>query len=483
MVVLCFFIFVAKEMKKLVPLILAVTIPVIAPSQIDCVGGFANLYPCSGYNLQSSLSLATLGASSGNDSWGWTDPQNGDEYALIGLNNGTAFINITDPVNPVYLGKLPTHTVNSSWRDVKVYNNHAFIVSEAIGHGMQVFDLTKLRSVTNAPETFTADAHYNGFGSAHNIVINEESGYAYGVGTSTFNGGPHFINIQNPTSPIAAGGYAAGGYSHDAQVITYSGPDTDYTGREILIGSNEIEIVIADITDKANPQNISTINYTNVGYTHQGWFTEDQRYFIVGDERDEINIGGATRTIIFDFNDLDNPQFHFDFFGSTSAIDHNGYVKGNKYYMANYRAGFRVFDISDITNRNMSEIGYFDTFTSSNSANFGGAWNVYPFFASGNIVISDLNGGFFLVRDPNLAVNDLTASGFVMSPNPAKSNVVITSKEEPISQIKIYTLLGQHVFGANYSGSISENIDISSFTTGMYLIKINNNTVKRLMVN
>ena len=67
-------------------------------------------------------------------------------------------------VNPVYLGKLPTHTSSTTWRDVKVYNNYAFIVSEAGGHGMQVFDLTRLRDVANPPETFTEDAHYDGFG-------------------------------------------------------------------------------------------------------------------------------------------------------------------------------------------------------------------------------------------------------------------------------------------------------------------------------
>ena len=133
----------------------------------------------------------------------------------------------------IYLGKLPSATTSSSWRDIKVYQDHAFIVSEAGGHGMQVFDLTKLRNVANAPETFEADTRYTGFGNAHNIVINEGSGYAYAVGTARndlYNGGAHFIDIQDPKNPIAAGGYGANGYSHDAQVVTYNGPDIDYNG-------------------------------------------------------------------------------------------------------------------------------------------------------------------------------------------------------------------------------------------------------------
>jgi choice-of-anchor B domain-containing protein len=451
-------------------------------AQTPCENGIAGSYLCSGYDLQSSFSLGQLGASAGNDSWGWTDPVDGKEYALIALNNGTAFIDVSDPVSPVYLGKLPTHTSSSTWRDVKVYEDHAFVVSEANGHGMQVFDLTRLRNVSNPPETFTEDAHYNGFGSAHNIVINEDSGYAYGVGTSTFNGGAHFVNIQNPLNPIAAGGFGAGLYTHDAQILTYNGPDTDYTGREILIGSNEDNIVIADITDKANPIIISTISYSNVEYTHQGWFTEDQRYFIVGDELDELSIGGNTRTIVFDLNDLDTPVFHFEHFGETAAIDHNGYVVGDKYYMANYRAGMRVLDISDIANQNISEIGYFDTYTASNSAAFDGAWNVYPFFASGNIVISDINRGFFLVKSNGLGITEAQQIQFSVYPNPSESDITITSANNPISTVEIYNVLGQLVLNLNFSDNFSENIDISSLRSGLYLIKINGSTTKKVLV-
>jgi choice-of-anchor B domain-containing protein len=468
-------------MKKLLPILMSF-VSVFALAQTPCNSGVAGIYLCSGYDLQSSFTLGQLGAGSGNDSWGWTDSLDGKEYALIGLSNGTAFIDISDPVSPVYLGKLPTHTTSSTWRDVKVYQNYAFVVSEAGGHGMQVFDLTRLRSVANAPETFTEDAHYNGFGSAHNIVINEDSGYAYGVGTNSFNGGAHFVNIQNPLNPVAAGGYSAGLYTHDAQIVTYSGPDTDYTGREIFIGSNEDRIVIADITDKANPVTISDISYTNVAYTHQGWFTEDERYFIVGDEIDELNVGGNTRTIVFDFNDLDAPVFHFEHFGETSAIDHNGYVVGDKYYMANYRAGMRVLDISDIANGNITEEGYFDTYTASNSAAFDGAWNVYPYFASGNIVISDIDSGFFLVKASSLGLSESDQLGFSIYPNPSENNITIKSTNDPITIVEIYNVLGQRVLNLNFSERLSENINISSLNSGLYLVKINANTTRRLIV-
>jgi choice-of-anchor B domain-containing protein len=232
-------------------------------------------------------------------------------------------------------------------------------------------------------------------------VINEGSGYAYIVGAnrnSTYGGGPIFINIQDPKNPVGEGGFSQGGYSHDAQVVTYNGPDADYIGKEILIGSNEDEVVIADVTDKANPTIISTISYNNVRYAHQGWFTDDMKYFILGDEVDEIRIGNNTRTIIFDFTDLDNPAFHFDYFGTSPAIDHNGYVKGNTYYFASYRAGVRMLDVSQIDSKAATEIGFFDTYPTDNATEFNGAWNVYPYFSSGNIIVSDIDRGLFIIR-------------------------------------------------------------------------------------
>lgn len=375
-------------------------------TSFPCVEGYAGIYPCNGYDLIGYLSLEQLsleeniGNISGNDSWGWTDPENGKEYALVGLSSHTAFVDMTDPANLLVIGTLPTATVNSSWRDIKVYQDHAFIVSEAAGHGMQVFDLTRLRDITAYPVQFVPDTHFTDFGRAHNIVINEDSGYAYVVGASgnQYNGGPIFINIQNPTSPVIEGGFSEAGYSHDAQVVNYNGPDLDYAGREILIGSNEDKIVIADVTDKSNPLTISNVVYNNIEYTHQGWFTEDLNYFIVGDELDERNIGNNTRTLVFDFNDLDNPMLSFEYFSENTSIDHNGYTLNGRYYLASYRAGMRELNINNIENQDIFEVGYFDTYPENDNAAFNGVWNVYPFFASGNIVLSDIEKGLFVIR-------------------------------------------------------------------------------------
>lgn len=371
-----------------------------------CENGFAGDYPCQGLDLMAHIDTATLGGNGGvegSDIWGWTDPSTGHEYAIIALTNSTAFVDITDISNPIFLGRLNTNTISDFWRDVKIYNNYAFIVADSVGsHGMQVFDLTRLRSSFSEPQTFTADAIYNGVGSCHNIVINESEAVAYLVGCNSASGGPIFVDISNPTSPAFLGSYPNDGYSHDAQVVTYSGPDSDYTGREIYIGShgNNDRVVILDVTDKSNVQTISSFTYAQSGYPHQGWFTEDQRYFILGDETDELSFGFNTKTLIFDFSDLDNPTLSSTYNGPTRAIDHNGYVLGDEYYLANYRAGLRILDISNIASSSnpMTETHFFDTYPNNDIADFNGVWSVYPYFASGNIIISDIERGLLVVR-------------------------------------------------------------------------------------
>ena len=68
------------------------------------------------------------------------------------------------------------------------------------------------------------------------------------------------------------------------------------------------------------------------------------------------------------------------------------------FFQAHYRAGARIIDISQINNKVMTEVGFFDTYPQNNSANFNGTWNVYPYFPSGNIIISDIEKGLFVIR-------------------------------------------------------------------------------------
>jgi choice-of-anchor B domain-containing protein len=392
--------------------------PIVA-GEVQCEDGKADQFECDQVDILSFLPVAGIGGGRGaetNDVWGWTDPQTGREYALVGRTDGTAFIDVSNASDPAYLGNLPktAGSRGNSWRDIKVYEDHAFIVADGAGeHGMQVFDLTRLRDVTDAPVTFDEDAHYDGIASSHNIVINEESGFAYSVGSNsggeTCGGGLHMIDIREPTRPTFSGCFAdtntgnqRTGYSHDAMCIEYNGPDTEHVGKEVCFGSNESALSVADVTDKDNPVAISSADYPNVGYAHQGWITEDHRYFFMNDEGDESNSVQAgqpmpgTRTLIWDIEDLDDPVMVKEHFGSTFTIDHNLYIKGDLMYQSNYVSGLRILDISDP--ENPEEVGFFDTVPWSEEVTFDGSWSNYPFFESGTIVVSSGKEGVFFLK-------------------------------------------------------------------------------------
>lgn len=387
--------------------------------EVGCENGASAAFGCSGVDVLSFVPVRSLGAERGinvNDVWGWTDPETGREYALVGLTNQASFVDISDPEAPRYLGrlKMPEGANASVWRDIKVYENHAFIVADGAGpHGMQVFDLTRFRDLGSEPVEFEPDAHYTEIASAHNIVINEATGFAYTVGGRqggiTCGGGLHMIDIRDPKNPVFAGcfadegtGRSGTGTSHDAQCVTYSGPDEDYAGREICFGSNETAISVADVTDKANPVSIATAAYPNVAYAHQGWLTDDHRYFYLGDELDElaqVNAGTpfpGTRTLIWDMTDLDDPVLAGEYFGETEAIDHNMYVVGDLLYQSNYSNGLRILDISDPANP--EEVGYLDTVPHEDGTSMGGSWSNYPYFRSGTILVTSGQQGLFMVR-------------------------------------------------------------------------------------
>jgi len=421
----------------------------------------------SGVELLAQIPLAELGApgGSGNDVWGWTDPLSGREYALVGTSAGTAFVDVTAPAAPVYLGMMPTQTDPSLWRDIKVYADHAFVVSEANGHGLQVFDLTRLRGVTG-PRQFAPDAHHGGFGRAHNLAIDEATGFAYVVGATETGladgcatGGLLMIDVRTPEQPSFVGCFAgsvpAGAqpgpeypsdvYTHDAECVVYGGPDLAHQGHEVCFTSDgQIDsasndyLGIADVTDKNAPVQLARVGYAGSSYAHQGWLTEDQQYFLFNDEGDEF-AGIGTRTYVFDVRDLDAPVLLGTFDNPRDAVGHNIYVTGGFAYQANYTSGLRIVDVRGVATMSLAEVGYYDTHpeddqfdqlarcrlpdparvtglgpaaplagvqvtphpgdgSSCGLAEYAGAWSNYPFFASGTIVVSDMERGLFVLR-------------------------------------------------------------------------------------
>ena len=401
-------------MKSL--LLFAVTFLALnALAQTPCVDGMAGNYPCRNMDLMKFMTLQECGcdpAGNSNDVWGWVSPTSGKEYAILGCSNVTSFIDVTDPVNPYLVGTLPTHSVNSLWRDVESRDNWLYVVSEAQGHGMQIFDLNQLDEVNSVPVVFAETAHYDGFSNCHTVNVDPVSGYVYAYGTNTYNGGEHIVNVADPLNPVLAGGYDGSGYTHDGFAWTYDGPDADYSGREIVIACNgrsnsdNDKLVFVDVTNKLDCQLIGEYNFggeATSGYFHQGWITKDKKYFLMNDELDEMALGNnqqpyGTRTHIFNITDLDAVTYEGFYEGTSVAIDHNLYALDHFIYESNYRSGVRVLDAIRVQNSILSEVAFFDVIPSNDFAQFSGTWSNYPYLPSGIVLASSMYDGMFIVK-------------------------------------------------------------------------------------
>jgi len=373
-------------------------------------------FPSSNITFLGQVTVAEFGTGSddANDCWGYVTPM-GKEIAIIGLQLGTGFVDITDPMNPVIIGAFASP--RSLWRDIKIIGTTAYVVTEgasatdtlpaAPGNHIQMFDLA---DADNGNIGNLGFATFGGSGSTHNIVVNEDSGYIYRVGGGSdlglraygvgVNGAPG--SATNPSQQ----GVQSNLYVHDAQVVTYdSGP---YAGREIAFlcsgfgnGFSDTRLRIYDVTDKSNMFELDNVSYPNRRYCHQGWLSEDKKYFYMNDELDEGDTVSTTTMHIFNVEDPANAFYVGPWTNGNTSRDHNLYVKGDYVYASNYRSGLRIHDISDP--ENPVEVAWIDTYPANDGTGYDGAWSNYPFFPSGNVIISDIQQGLVIVR-PELNV-------------------------------------------------------------------------------
>ena len=476
-------------MRRSLPLVALVLLPVLAVAQpIPCEAGMAGEFPCRNVDLLARLPLNAMPEfnESSSDIWGWTDPVTGTEYAIVLQYNHTAFVDLSDPTAPVVVGTLdaPGQAVA---RDGKVYADHAFLATDNGEAGVQVFDLTRLRDVAEPPTSFEADAYYTDLIGPHNFAVDEASGFGYFVGVNGAQG-IQILDLSDPLNPAPAGSYSGFGSVHDLQCVTYDGPDTDHTGREICFASSPSSDVLAiiDMTDKQAPVLLSEAPYPNAAYTHQGWLTEDGRHFLLDDEFDETSFSLNTRTLVFDVEDLDDPTFAFEYTGPTPARDHNLFVHDGFAFQANYRAGLRILDLAAIDAGTLTEAAFFDTLPESDAPNgFDGAFGVYPFFESGIVVVTDMRRGLFVlqprIRPTTGQESEVAPSDDVLLtayPNPfgAQATIELTVPTTQPVDIAIYDLLGRRVVdvhnGPVTAGEVRRvTVDAATLPAGSYVVR------------
>jgi choice-of-anchor B domain-containing protein len=368
-----------------------------APGAVVLEGGPGlGAFESDGVALLAWLPLSSFeGAhTSGADCWGYVSPS-GREYAIIGLSDGVAFVEVTDPGQPVVVQTFAA--VSSGWRDVKVYQDHAYWVSEG-GDGVQVVDLSQIDA---GIVTHVGSVNDAGTDSTHNVAIDVDSGFLYRLGGGSRPvEGMRIYSLADKAAPAFVGGWDAR-YVHDAQVVTYaSGP---LAGRQIAFCFSENEagggapgLDILDVTSKGSIDWLSNFDYSSPVFSHQGWLSPDRQHLYVNDELDEVEFGGTTTTRVLDVGDLDAPFQAGTFTSGSTSVDHNLYTLGDLVYEANYRSGLRVFDASVPTAP--VQTAWFDTYPADDAADFNGLWSVFPYFPSGTLVGSDIERGLFVWR-------------------------------------------------------------------------------------
>jgi choice-of-anchor B domain-containing protein len=371
---------------------------------VACVNGMAGPYPCAGIDMLSRIPLNDMQAQSGNAVWGGVESKGHREIAVVGLDNGTAFVDLSKPSCPVVVGKLPSTSGRNISRDVKVIGDYALVVAEIQNHGMQIFDLRKL-GTTESTSPLEADLIYRGtseepVSNAHTVEVDEESKMVYlNAARGSCGGGMHMIDFADPLNPKFAG-CGVKHPIHDSMCEVYRGPDADHAGRQICITFDDraSSFTVSDVTDKSSVKVISETVYKGA-YSHQGWFTEGQTTLLLADEWDETNNGVDTTTYVFDMTDLDSPkELPKYLWKGSKAIDHNVYIKGKHAYFANYTEGVRILDVSKAASASFEETGFFDTNPMSTAADMSGAWTAFPFFASGVVISGDMKSGLFVLR-------------------------------------------------------------------------------------
>ncbi|KAI5801740.1 hypothetical protein DFH27DRAFT_67368 [Peziza echinospora] len=408
-------------------------------------GDANNTYKCLNLDVTGHLTHDDLGSTDpteriGSSIWGIT--VEGREFAIIGQTDGAAIAEVVGKGwwNWIpflgkkegtldYIGRVPQQSTPIIWREIKGYKNFAIIGSEAVDHGIQIFDVNKAIEVrqnwnrlSRSSKVFDLKKDVTGLftdlpvGRSHNVVIAEASKHIIAVGAQprndTCRSGLIFIDVSDPSNPTRTGCAADDGYVHDAQCLIYKGPDAKYNGREICYGYNEDSLTIYDITDKTTTNIISKTSYEGASYTHQGWVldTENQEFLLLDDELDEMNGNfpsddGRPTTYIWNITSLESPKQTGIYKASGIAIDHNQFVKNGFTYQSNYGAGLRILDVSSIpadpTGGAIKEVAFFDVFPDDDAnpkPQFIGSWGSYPYFASGHIVVNTYDRGVFVVK-------------------------------------------------------------------------------------
>lgn len=368
---------------------------------IKCVNGMAGDFPCHKIDLLAHVPLTAVEGGGVSDVWGWVDPESGSEFAILGGAGGVRFFDVTKPTTPVYLGRMVGKADPAlPWVEMEILNDHLYVVCDASPCGLQIFDLKRLVGVEAAVPVWRPDVLLP-LGTFHTIAANPQTNHIFlnGPGVVVGNTPTTIFDVSVPLAPVPVGAMSDDGYTHDSLCRDYKGSDKPFKGHEICFNFNEDTVTIYDVTaNPMQPEQLARETYKTASYVHSGALTKDHSYLVSTDEGDETGNGTPSTLYIWDVRKLTKPKMIGTFVARSATVDHNVYSEADALYHANYVNGFRILDLADASRAKLKEVAWFDTVPASDRAEFSGAWAAYPYLPSGNVLIGDMTGAFFVVR-------------------------------------------------------------------------------------
>ena len=306
---------------------------------------------------------------------GYVD-SSGNEYALVGTFTGLSIVDVTNPTNPVIKFNIPG--TNSDWREVKTWQNYAYVTTEGCCNGLQILNLGYL------PDSVPLK-YYKGDGAINNQIntihaLHIDNGFCYLYGSDIFNGSALILDLADPWNP-AYRGHTPGTYIHDGYVRS----DTLY-GCHIYDGY----FSVIDVTDKSNPTIVTTQNTPSL-FTHNSWLNDSGNILFTTDEVSDSYLAAYDISDVNNITELGRIQLT----PGSGSIIHNTHTYDDFEIVSWYKDGIAIVDVSRPDN--MIVVGSYDTYPQGSGSGFNGCWGVYPFLPSGNLVCSDIDNGLFVL--------------------------------------------------------------------------------------
>lgn len=396
--------------------------------------------------------------------WGWKDPQDGKEYALVGAENGLSIVDVTNPANVFEVVQVPGPSC--TWREIKTVGNYAYVTTECGSIGLQIVDLTNLPATNLQTATWTPTIGNTKLATIH--ALHADNGKIYLYGSNVGNGGCIIADVSStPMAPVYLGSYDPR-YVHDGYVRN----DTLYAAH-IYDG----ECAVVNLANPSNPQ-ILDVFTTPTNFTHNTWLSKDSKYCFTTDENNNSYLAAFDVSTIGNIFEVDRIQSN----PGSNSIVHNTHiinVNGNDFAVTSwYKDGFTIVDVG--RPHNLVQVGNYDTAPTASGPGMQNCWGVHPFLPSGTIVASDISNGLF-VLSPNYVracyIEGVVTDCFTGSPLSGVTVQITNPGPNTNSATDITDAMGQYGVGVVNAGTYTVTFSKSGYNAQSFVVSVSNGNV------